>query len=302
MNSNSVLNSAVTESGQRVSRWSFVVLGFLATLSLFLASLCLVGVVDLALRLLDQPPFFTRQIWTCSAVTTPFIQDPNIYNCFPIPPVPVVPAPVVPAPVVPTPVVPAPVVPATPPVFAGLQILGSRIVFILDKSASMGGKKGGLLEGPGGAKDNWPALRAEIEKVLVALSNKQVFALFLYDDNSSFYPENGMLAADRTTIKETMDWFNRFEPIHGTNPVPSLVLAFTSLNPDTIVLMSDGMFNEPEQVLAVIAELNAEKRVRIDTVSFPGGNEDVRSMMQKIAAENNGTWKDYIIDSRGNVP
>ena len=281
MNSNSVLNSAVTESGQRVSRWSFVVLGFLATLSLFLASLCLVGVVDLALRLLDQPPFFTRQAWTCSAV----------------------PAPVVPATT--PPVVPAttpPVVPATPPVFAGLQILGSRIVFILDKSGSMGGKKGGLLEGPGGAKDNWRALRAEIKKVLVALSNEQVFALFLYDDNSYFYPENGMLAADSTTIKETMDWFNRFEPMHGTNPVPSLVLAFTSLHPDTIVLMSDGMFNEPEQVLAVIAELNAEKRVRIDTVSFPGGNEYVRSMMQKIAAENNGTWKDYIIDSRGNVP
>ena len=271
MNSNTALNSAVTESGQRVSRWSFVVLGFLATLSFFLASLCLVGVVDLALRLLDQPPFFTRQAWTCSAV----------------------PAPVVPA-------TTPPVVPATPPVFAGLQILGSRIVFILDKSGSMGGKKGSLLEGPGGAKDNWPALRAEIEKVLVALSNKQVFALFLYDDKSFFYPENGMLAADSTTIKETMDWFNPFKPGGDTNPEPSLRRAFTSLHPDTIVLMSDGRF--AEQVLAVIAELNAEKRVRIDTVSFPGGNEYVRSMMQKIAAENNGTWKDYIIDSRGNVP
>ena len=262
MNSNTALNSAVTESGQRVSRWSFVVLGFLATLSFFLASLCLVGVVDLALRLLDQPPFFTRQAWTCSAVPAPIKQNRFIGE---------------------------PVVPATTPVFAGLQVVGNRIVFILDKSGSMDGH-------------NWPALRAEIEKVLVALSNKQVFALFLYDDKSFFYPENGMLAADSTTIKETMDWFNRFEPMHGTNPVPSLVLAFTSLNPDTIVLMSDGMFNEPEQVLAVIAELNAEKRVRIDTVSFPGGNEDVRSMMQKIAAENNGTWKDYIIDSRGNVP
>ena len=280
MNSNSALNSAVTESGQRVSRWSFVVLGFLATLSFFLASLCLVGVVDLALRLLDQPPFFTRQIWTCSAVTTPFI--PIIVDTFPV--------------------VPAPVVPATPPVFAGLQILGSRIVFILDKSGSMGGKKGSLLEGPGGAKDNWRALRAEIKKVLVALSNEQVFALFLYDSQSFFYPENGMLATDSTAIAKTMDWFDGYSPSEGTNPVPSLVLAFTSLNPDTIVLMSDGMFNEPEQVLAVIAELNAEKRVRIDTVSFPGGNEDVRSMMQKIAAENNGTWKDYIIDSRGNVP
>ena len=293
MNSNTALNSAVTESGQRVSRWSFVVLGFLATLSFFLASLCLVGVVDLALRLLDQPPFFTRQIWTCSAVTTPFI--PIIVDTFPV----------VPTPVVPTPVVPAttpPVVPATPPVFAGLQILGSRIVFILDKSGSMGGKKGSLLEGPGGAKDNWRALRAEIKKVLVALSNEQVFALFLYDSQSFFYPENGMLATDNTTIAKTMDWFDGYSPSEGTNPVPSLVLAFTSLNPDTIVLMSDGMFNEPEQVLAVIAELNAEKRVRIDTVSFPGGNEDVRSMMQKIAAENNGTWKDYIIDSRGNVP
>ena len=260
MNSNSVLNSAVTESGQRVSRWSFVVLGFLATLSFFLASLCLVGVVDLALRLLDQPPFFTRQIWTCSAV----------------------PAPVVPA-------TTPPVVPATTPVFAGLQVVGNRIVFILDKSGSMDG-------------DNWPALRAEIEKVLVALSNKQVFALFLYDNKSFFYPENGMLAADSTTIKETMDWFNPFKPGGFTNPVPSLRRAFTSLNPDTIVLMSDGVFDKSEQVLAVIAELNAEKRVRIDTVSFPGGDENVRSMMQKIAAENNGTWKDYIIDSRGNVP
>ena len=258
MNSNTALNSAVTESGQRVSRWSFVVLGFLATLSFFLASLCLVGVVDLALRLLDQPPFFTRQAWTCSAV----------------------PAPVVPA-------TTPPVVPATPPVFAGLQVVGNRIVFILDKSGSMDGH-------------NWPALRAEIEKVLVALSNKQVFALFLYDDKSFFYPENGMLAADSTTIKETMDWFNPFKPGGDTNPEPSLRRAFTSLHPDTIVLMSDGRF--AEQVLAVIAELNAEKRVRIDTVSFPGGDENVRSMMQKIAAENNGTWKDYIIDSRGNVP
>ena len=266
MNSNSVLNSAVTESGQRVSRWSFVVLGFLATLSLFLASLCLVGVVDLALRLLDQPPFFTRQTWTCSAV----------------------PAPVVPATTPPfVPATTPPVVPATPPVFAGLQVVGNRIVFILDKSGSMDG-------------DNWPALRAEIEKVLVALSNKQVFALFLYDDKSFFYPENGMLAADSTTIKETMDWFNPFKPGGDTNPEPSLRRAFTSLHPDTIVLMSDGRF--AEQVLAVIAELNAEKRVRIDTVSFPGGDENVRSMMQKIAAENNGTWKDYNIDSRGNVP
>ena len=260
MNSNSALNSAVTESGQRVSRWSFVVLGFLATLSFFLASLCLVGVVDLALRLLDQPPFFTRQAWTCSAV----------------------PAPVVPA-------TTPPVVPATTPVFAGLQVVGNRIVFILDKSGSMDGH-------------NWRALRAEIKKVLVALSNKQVFAIFLYHDKSVFYPENGMLAADSTTIAKTMVWFNPFKPGGNTNPVPSLRRAFTSLNPDTIVLMSDGVFNKSEQVLAVIAELNAEKRVRIDTVSFPGGDENVRSMMQKIAAENNGTWKDYNIDSRGNVP
>ena len=268
MNSNSALNSAVTESGQRVSRWSFVVLGFLATLSFFLASLCLVGVVDLALRLLDQPPFFTRQIWTCSAVPAPFI--PIIGDPF-------------------VPETPPPVVPATPPVFAGLQVVGNRIVFILDKSGSMDGH-------------NWPALRAEIKKVLVALSNKQVFAIFLYDDKSVFYPENGMLAADSTTIAKTMVWFNPFKPGGNTNPVPSLRRAFTSLNPDTIVLMSDGVFNKSEQVLAVIAELNAEKRVRIDTVSFPGGDENVRSMMQKIAAENKGTWKDYNIDSRGNVP
>ncbi len=278
MNSNSVLNSSVTENGQRVNRWSFVALGFLATISFFLASLCLVGVVDLALRLLDQPPFFTRQAWTCPEVPAPVIVD-----TFPVQPVSVV---------------PAPAVPATPPVFAGLHILGSRIVFILDKSGSMGRR----LEGPNGAKDNWRALRAEIKKVLVALSDEQVFALFLYDNHSFFYPENGMLAADITTIAKTMDWFDGYKPSGRTDPVPSLVLAFKTLNPDIIVLMSDGMFNKPEQLLAVIAELNAEKRVTIDTVSFPGGNEYVRSMMQKIAAENNGTWKDYIIDSRGNVP
>ena len=303
MNPNSALNSSVTERRQTVNRWSLVFLGFLATLSLFLVCLCLVGVVDLALRLLDQPPFFASQVWSCPVAAVPVAAVPVApvpVAAVPVAAVPVAAVPVAPVPVAPVPVAPVPVAPK--PSFAGLEVHGSKIVFILDKSGSMGGTNGSRDEGPDGARNNWLDLRAEIERVLVALSKEQLFALCLYDSESFFNPKNGMLVADKMTIENTMDWFDRHSPLGGTDPVPSLVHAFTSLHPDTIILMSDGMFNNREEVLAKIDELNAEKRVRIYTVSFPGGNEDVRLMMQKIATENGGIWKDYIVGSRGHVP
>ena len=79
-------------------------------------------------------------------------------------------------------------------------------------------------------------------------------------------------------------------PGGGTNPTTALKDAFNRIGPDTIWLLTDGMFNRNSNVRNVILNLNPDQSVRVNTVGFHRRPERVDSVLGDIARDNNGTF------------
>ncbi|MSR45410.1 MAG: hypothetical protein EXS15_08725 [Phycisphaerales bacterium] len=186
--------------------------------------------------------------------------------------------------------------------FAGLKVSGSSIVFILDKSGSMGGQGGHAAEDPALLRNNWGDLRRELSKTLSTLPTSKSFALYLFDDRSIGPFPSGLATPTPEAIGQALAWFDQHPPNGGTDPSESLKHALTTIRAETIILMSDGMFADTPATMAVLEQFNVDKKTRVNTVSFPGGDESVRETMKLIASLHGGAWVEFTPDSTAGNP
>ena len=88
----------------------------------------------------------------------------------------------------------------------------------------------------------------------------------------------------------------------NTDPVPALKTAFKMLRalPDSakgkdqnigIVMLTDGRFEEPDEVLRQIKEGNPNRKYMISTMLFDCDDDTADEIMEKIADENKGTFR-----------
>lgn len=170
--------------------------------------------------------------------------------------------------------------PTVAPNFAGVQIVGKKIVFVLDKSLSME------------MSNNWKPLKEEIERALRALQPDQSYAIYFFYGSFIFEPPCQLRVPTTVTVDSTLRWVAAQSVAEATDPVPALKHALENLQPDTIILMTDGQFR-PNPVFELLSLLNPDKRTRIDTVAFPGAGPESQAVLTAIAAEYGGSMSSY---------
>ena len=160
--------------------------------------------------------------------------------------------------------------------FFGTKSKGTRFVFVIDKSGSMGDKK------------KFIRAKRELIKTLRSLPKNSRFMIYFFDEGSEQMPVNNMMAAVPRNISWAEDWVNSVGMGGGTDPRKALKSGF-SLKPDTVWLLTDGVFNNESGVLAQIRSANPKSIARINTLAIMDrGGEKV---LKQIAKENDGTYR-----------
>ena len=88
-------------------------------------------------------------------------------------------------------------------------------------------------------------------------------------------------------------WIDGMNPGGTTNPLDAIQESFTRINPDTIWILTDGMFNCPgggPAVRKLISNLNTNRLVRVNTVGYHRNPANVDAILGDIASDNNGTF------------
>lgn len=169
--------------------------------------------------------------------------------------------------------------------FFGVDGRGSDFVFIVDCSGSMADF------------GRWKQAKKELKESINGLDQDQRFLILLYNDG--FVAMNDELRLVPSTDQErrkAIRWLNRNRPDSWTFCAEALQQAL-ALEPDAVFLLSDGEFNDRNDVFIVLDEMNDKSRLRrlnrqqipVHTVAL--GSHMGRFTMKQIADENGGVFK-----------
>ena len=160
--------------------------------------------------------------------------------------------------------------------FFGTKSKGTRFVFVIDKSGSMG------------AQNKFGKAKRELIKTLRALPKNARFMIYFFDGGAEAMPVNNMLTAMPKNIQWAEKWINDRGFGSGTDPKQALRFTF-NLKPDTVWLLTDGQFRDEDGALDVIRHANSKKNMRINTLAFMSrGGERI---LKQIAKENDGKYR-----------
>jgi hypothetical protein len=201
--------------------------------------------------------------------------------------------------------------------FAGIQLTGKRVVFLVDTSGSMD-----LLALKVPAPNKWGDVCQTVARLMRSLPELEKFQVIRFDEKVSYVlgGDGGWLDYDpRTSPERVVKALREIKPDGGTDMYAALEAAFR-LRPkglDTIYLLSDGLPNvgaglPPEDPLKPLTEVekgdilsrhirrmlkttwNAERvaqpKVRINAVGFFYESPDVGAFLWALARENDGSF------------
>lgn len=168
--------------------------------------------------------------------------------------------------------------------FMGARDNGTRIVFVIDCSASM---------------NNFGAMRsakAALVSSLQSLSDTQQFQIIFYNQTPRLMtPANGKSSQlmFATELNKTLarQQIAGTEPDLGTAHVPAIELALR-LNPEVMFFLTDA--DEPQLTAAELKSIQKinQGRTRIHAIEFGRGSElDVDNFLKKLARQNGGTYR-----------
>ncbi len=161
--------------------------------------------------------------------------------------------------------------------FFGIESKGRRIIYVVDRSASMAGMP---LE----------KAKQELLASLERLDCQQGFVVMFY--NESHWPMyapgervSGFVRPLDHVLRRVRQWIDTVSGQGGTNPRESLLKAL-ALRPDVIFLLSDGEFSM--QIADEVTRTNTT-RVVINTIGFSSREGEL--VLKWIASENRGEYK-----------
>ena len=200
--------------------------------------------------------------------------------------------------------------------FAGIELTGRRVLFLVDASGSME-----LVEENTKAPSKWGDVRNTVARVMRSMSSLQKYQVVVFSETASFLfdgEEEWLDFNPVTSPQRVVDALARIAPKGGTNLYAALQLAFRLRNKemDTIYLLSDGLPNLGEGVGADTAKTLREvertdllarhlrktlqsdwnrardgrPRVRINTIGFFYESPDVGAFLWALARENDGSF------------
>ncbi len=177
--------------------------------------------------------------------------------------------------------------------FLGARDKGSRIVFVVDCSASMA---------------NYHAMRsakAALASSLNTLTDAQQFQVIFYNQTTKPLPPRGRSDGPlffATDVNKTyaLQAIGLIDPDLGTDHLPALKLALR-MGPEVIFFLTDA--DEPQLSAAELAEITRlnQGRARIHTIEFGKGAElNLDNFLKKLARQNGGTYRYHDVKSLAN--
>lgn len=169
--------------------------------------------------------------------------------------------------------------------FFGIETTGQSVVYIVDRSGSMGGQR-------------WEDATGELLKSVRSLKSDQKFFVYLFSDACHPMPQlagrNKLVPASEENKKAFEKWLTSQQPDETTKPLSSVRRAL-NMRPDTIFLLTDGEFyDNTGPYLIRLAELQKKRTNEgeqvINTIAFYC-NFKLEMMLQEIASVHNGTFR-----------
>ena len=164
---------------------------------------------------------------------------------------------------------------------------GKRYVFVIDCSGSM--RADGRLS---------LAKRALITSIL-AMGKDKEFYIYYYNQNAHPMPGDPRPASP-ASLTSIAPWINKRSADGSTDPREALKAAFETMKPDTIWLLTDGIFQQRPgmtTVPALLNKLNEDRNVRINTVGFHKDRAAVDTSLGPIASAHDGSYR-FVDSSR----
>jgi predicted nucleic acid-binding Zn-ribbon protein len=199
--------------------------------------------------------------------------------------------------------------------FAGINLTGRRVVFLVDRSGSMG-----LIDPDTEAKDKWPTVCRTVAQIMRSLPDLEKFQVIDFSTDASFLlgQDDRWIDYDPATSPDrVLRTLLSTQPRGGTNLYAAFEKAFRlrALGMDTIYLLSDGIPDRGAGLPAEAQRLSEVERstilarhvrrtlqyewnrpragqppVRINCVGFFYESPDVGAFLWALARENDGSF------------
>jgi predicted nucleic acid-binding Zn-ribbon protein len=197
--------------------------------------------------------------------------------------------------------------------FAGIQLTGRRVVFLVDMSGSMEYVDEKTL-----APEKWTGVRETLTKIMRSLPQLEKYQVILFSDKVSFLfdGEEGWLDFNGQSAARATEAMRKMKPKGGTNMYAAFETAFRfrAQGLDTIYFLSDGLPNmgeglseeqakglketEQSEILGKYIrrklrndwnrDIRGEGRVRVNAVGFFYESPDVGAFLWALTRENEG--------------
>lgn len=170
---------------------------------------------------------------------------------------------------------------ATTSVFGSGPLTGTRFVFVLDRSASMGAGGLGVLG----------RAREEIDRALASLTDEHYFQVVAYHQSTVMVDRRDMLPVTRENRRIAGEFLDHLAAFGPTIHEGALYSAL-ALMPDVVVLLSDG--GSPQLHDGQIAALLKANRSRATFHCVEFGVSDLTptgSFMERLALASGGTYR-----------
>jgi predicted nucleic acid-binding Zn-ribbon protein len=197
--------------------------------------------------------------------------------------------------------------------FAGIQLTGRRVVFLVDMSGSMD-----YVDENTRAPEKWSGVRETLARIMRSLPDLEKYQVILFSDRVTFLIGDGAswLEHDSRSVGRVTTALEKIRPKGGTNMYGAFEAAFRfrSQGLDTIYLLSDGLPNmgeglseeqarglketEQGEILGKYVrrklrsdwnrEIRSQGRVRVNAVGFFYESPDVGAFLWALTRENEG--------------
>ena len=163
--------------------------------------------------------------------------------------------------------------------FFGTEIFSRNLIFVIDVSGSMAMFDQGrsTIKVAQKARIRLERARKQLLVAIESLPKSARFNIIAYSNKVTAW-QGGLKPASKSAIKSAGKFVKEFLARGATYTDDALKRAFEDNEADTVVLLSDGAPTKPEfpssflieQILKDIANLNAARKMRINTFGFEG--------------------------------
>jgi len=173
--------------------------------------------------------------------------------------------------------------------FFGIQIVSTRVIFIIDTSGSMSDVVHGRFVGRRQAS-RIDVAKEELTKSIKGLDDGSLFNIYAFSFGIGRWLKSGIAASSKHTREAAFKWIERLGAGGPTNLYDTLKLAFEDPDVDTLYVLSDGeptsgMELDPHRIREDVKTWNRHRRIKIHTIAI-GGNLDV---LEWLATDAGGT-------------